>query len=469
VASAVAALFPAAPVGRRRLLFGALAVAAGTAVSLARTAGTGPFQSIWEEDARDLLTDAYLKPAVYNVFHPYVGYFQVVPRLMGQLATLLPVKLAAATLSVQAALVTALLALAVYVASGAHLRHPLARLLVSAPVLFSPVAENRLAEVYNRPATVQFFVAYAMFWLALWVPATATGRVALVVAVALAAVSTFLVVAYLPLAALRLYVRRDRLSLVLFGALLGGGVLQVLGLALHLTSRPFGAPRYEPLWALWAYVVWAVPHSVLGFRTGYPLTDVVHARTVPLVLLAWLAVVAVALAAWRFARPAWPLALAAAAQSVGLCSMMVMANGAVTQRYLVPVQLLLLAALVALLSPGSPPGPRPGLAPLAVFAVAVLAVGAVNFRWADTYRAHSPRWTHQVDRATDQCRVGGRREVQVRSGPRPWYSLVTLPCHDLTRTFWCQAPYCVQVGVPPRSNKPRAAGTPAASTATSAR
>jgi hypothetical protein len=332
--------------------------------------------------------------------------------------------------------------------------------LVSAPLLFAPVAENVLSEIYNRPATVQFFVVYAMFWLLLWVPARTFGRVVLLSVVALSAVSTFLVAAFLPLAALRLYVRRDRVSLVVLGSLLGGAVLQVLGLALHLTGRPFATPRYEPLWAAKAFVVWAVPHSVLGFRAAHPVTDSVHGSTLVLLLASWLVVAAVVgVAARSLTRPAWLLSAVAAAHSFGLCVMMIMANGGVTQRYLLPVELLLLAALVALLLPGDRLPTRLALAPLAMLAVGVLVVGAVNYRWTNTYRSHAPLWTHQVDRAGMLCKVPGRREVQVRSAPEPWFSLVTVPCHNVNRQLWCEPPYCVQVGalgtLPVRPEKPR--------------
>src|SRR5262245_833091 len=99
-------LFPPAeprPRNWRRFLFGVLAVLAGTGVSLARTTGTGPFQSIWEEDARDLLTDALTRPGAWNLVKPFVGYFQVGPRMMAEVAAFFPISWAAAVLSIEAA------------------------------------------------------------------------------------------------------------------------------------------------------------------------------------------------------------------------------------------------------------------------------------------------------------------------------------------------------------------------------
>ncbi len=297
-------LFPAAPcrpVRPRDVVLAVLAVAAGTGVSLARTTGTGPFQSIWEEDARDLLTGALTNPGAFNIVKPFVGYFQVGPRLLAEFAAFFPVSWAAAVLSTEAAVVTALLTLVVYVSSGTHLRHPLARGLVAAPMLFSPVAENVFAEVYNRPAALQFFVVYAVFWLMLWVPAGRPGRGVLVGVVGLSAFSTFLVVLFLPLAAVRVYARRDRTSVALLGMLTAGAALQMSGLVLGLTNRSFTTPRYEPAWALGSFVTWALPQSLLGYRWAHHTGDVAHTGNWLLVVLPWLPTAGAV-------GPSWPTA-----------------------------------------------------------------------------------------------------------------------------------------------------------------
>jgi hypothetical protein len=456
--AALVALFPetpTTPIGRKKVTLAVLAVVAGAAISLGRTTGTGPFQSIWEEDARDLLTDALMRPGAFNLVKPYVGYFQVLPRMMAEVAAFVPISWAAAVLSIQAAVAAALLALAVYVASGAHLHHPLARLLVSAPMLFAPVAENFRSEIYNRPATVQFFLVYAMFWLILWVPRRRAARLLLGGIVALSAVSTFLVVVYVPLAVARLAARRDRLSAVILGALLAGAALQMYGLASGMTNRDFATPRYDPLWALSSFVVWAVPQSMLGWRfTGLPVTDALRAGNLPVILIAWaLIAAAVVVAARRLTAPAWLLAAVAAGHAVALSCMTIMSAGEVHQRYLFPVELLLFAAVTAVLLPAG--GGRRALAPLAVLAVFVLVIGVINYRHTDTYRHDAPRWTEQVDRAAAQCNVPGMREVVIRSGPVPWYSLVTVPCHILKRNNWCQPGYCVEVGAAGAAVDPR--------------
>jgi len=484
VTTYLAELFPQServPIGPRKVVVAVLAVAVGTVVSLARTTGTGPFQSIWEEDARDLLTQALMRPGAFNLVKPFVGYFQLLPRLMGEVAAFVPISWAAAALSLQAAVSTALLALCVYVASGAHLRHPLPRLLVSAPLLFAPTAENFLSEIYNRPVCLQFFLVYAVFWLLLWVPARRSGRLVMAGIVGLTAVSTFLVVICIPIALLRLYVRRDRWSLAMAAFLVGGALIQVMGLYLGLTNRAFVEPRYEPLWSLVAFFLWAVPHSILGWRfTGLSVGDTVTASSVVPQVVTYLVIAAVVVVGIRWIRrPRWVLAVVAALHSVAFCSMTIMSNGGITQRYLLTVEMFLFTALVAMLTPGpsqpaavdadavpapggatdtAPVGsavatPRartrmPALAPLAVLAVFVVVVSAFSYRWDNTFRHRSPHWGTQVDRAAAACKQPGMREVVIRSGPEPYYSLVTVPCHVLKRDNWCQEPYCRLIGAP---------------------
>ncbi|WP_203914202.1 hypothetical protein [Rhizocola hellebori] len=424
-------------------MLAALCVLIGTAISLARTTGAGPFQSIWEEDARDLLTDALARPGTKNLIRPYVGYFQVGPRILAQITAQFPISWAAAVMSIQAALVCALLALMVYVASGAQLANPLARLMVAAPMLFAPTAENVLSEIYNRPATIQFFMVYAVFWLMLWVPNSRSGRITLLVVVALSAVSTFLVVVFIPLALLRLYARRDRVSAMLLGFLLAGAALQVAGLALGLTNRAFALPRYDPIWALSSFVTWALPQSVLGYRAERHAEGLAQ---VLLIIVPWLIVAAAIAVAWRrLTRPAWLLAAVAGGHAVALACMTIMANGGLTQRYLLPVEMLVFSAIVALLLPSARLPLTRAYAPLAAFTALVLVVSAFNYRWTDTYRADSPYWTDQVKLGVQSCRDSERREVTLRSGPKPWYSLVVVPCHLLNTGRWCDSPYCVQI------------------------
>ncbi len=514
VAERVARFAPLFPdPGRRRpvTVTGAglvlVAIAVGTVISLLRTGGTGPLQSIWQEDAKNVLQDAYNMPFGVALFQPINGYLTVVPRLLGEITTWFPVRYAAAVMSVSAAVITAALTVQVYVASGAHLRSRLARVAVSAPMLFTAVSENYLSEIYNRPVCLHFFAAYAVFWLLLWTPSSRLGRVGAMTTVWLAAASSIIFVAFIPLAAVRLYYRRTRYSLFLLIPLIA---CAVVNFSLGLGSRP-GALGVGPLWAFGAFFGWAVPQALLGWRwtqTAQPgYGSAFESVPVGLTLLAWAivaAVIAVAVAGSRrgWLRPQWMLAALAGVYALLLFGFLVTAAGSAEQRYLCPVELLIFAALVSLLVPARrqsspvPTGePAPGtgndvplartpdddvvvashaetpaartgigvmLVPLVVFAVFLLGIGAVNFRFGDTFRSHAPQWTVQVKAAHALCRRGTIvGHVNLRGGPKPYASVVSVPCSYILggESTSCWGPECEWVD-PPVATRPTPTLTP---------
>ncbi len=469
------ALFPnaaAVRLSRRMVALAVLAVLAGAAVSLARVAGTGALQSIWEEDARDILDGALTSPGLATLARPAVGYVVVGPRLLGFLATGFPVSWAAGVLSVSAAVITSLLALQVYCASRAHfpsrVSGRMARVVVSAPMLLAPVAENRFAEVYDRPVCLHFFAMYALFWILLWTPARRGARAGALVTVGLTALSTILAVGYLPLAVLRLAVRRDRLSAALLGLLGVGAAVNAIALKTGLASRVgVSVPRLDLIWALKNLVGWAVPTSVLGFRAtsglsrGLGTFHVTVARDLKVIGLAWLLVavvvgLAVAGARLGLLRPAWTLAALAGGYAVWLFGLTAMANGAIAYRYLVPIELLGFAAAVALLRPRAGVELGRALPALAAFAAFILAISAANYRWPDTHRAAAPRWSDQVKAVTARCAADPRLGyVIARGGPQPYWSIVRIPCHDVIDPAACQPPQCSWLDPPVSAGIPR--------------
>jgi hypothetical protein len=249
-------------------------VVVGAAVSLGRVgAGPGVLQTIWAEDGTYFLSDALNRPVLETIFRPLHGYYLVVPRLAAIPAGLVPLEWGPAVLSIEAAILAALLALFVYVASGSHLETVLGRLVAAAPIVMVPIGENVQTATANNVATIQFTALYATMWALLWTPATRLARLSAVVVVVATAVSTFLAVLLLPLALLRLYARRDRLSLLMVGALTAGAVMNVAALALGLTARPgFIVPRYEPVWALESIYRYPLPYACLVI--GWPMTTV---------------------------------------------------------------------------------------------------------------------------------------------------------------------------------------------------
>ncbi|MEV4759859.1 hypothetical protein AB0J86_32845 [Micromonospora sp. NPDC049559] len=429
--------------GRRRAVPLALAaVLAATAVSLGRVGGPGPFNTVWAEDATDFLTGALNRPATSTILLPVNGYFLVVPRLLSEAAALVPVAWAPAALTTSAALCAAALGLLVYHAAAATLPHPLARAVVAGGVVAAPVGENNFTNVLNSVAPLQFPMLFALFWCALWAPRRRLVRAVQVGVVGLCAVSTFLAVVFIPLALLRLGLRRDRLSAALLAAFLAGAALQAYGLLAGVSTRgDISHPRIDPLWALRSFVTWAVPFGLFGPEgvpgagtTGNGLTHTGSgsgAGYLAAVAGAWLLVGAAVLVAARGrTRPAWSLAGVAGAHALGILALEVMVQGELVLRYVFPCSLLLVTALVALLLP-RPDRPRARAAlPLLAFTLVLLVAAAANYR-LPTLRTRSAPWDVKVAEARAYCAAHpGAGSARVRMlAPYPWS--VRIPCRRL--------------------------------------
>jgi hypothetical protein len=404
-ASALFAEAPLRPLGSRRLgwpaaAMGALAVLVGAAVSLLRQPGAGALDTVWAEDGGIFLTDA-VGSGPSALTKSYAGYYHLVPRLLASLATLAPPGAVSAVLAVQAALGTALVAVLVYVASGAHLTSQPARVAASAIVVVAPLAQD---DALNSIANLHWYGLYAMFWMLLWSPRGRAGRVVSAVAVALVAASDILVLAFVPLALVRAVRRRpdgqrDRHGLVL-AVLLGIGLaLQFAGLLFGSSSRNLSPNPVKPLIG---YLIRVAPSPIIGQR--WLGTGEVHTRWLVLAGVAWLVLAAVAVVAWLRpawsgpVRPGWALAITALLHSVALYILPVLLSGVATTRYALAPAMLLVTALVALLQP------EPGRRPVALYALLTLlaVICAVNLR-LDNTRADGPRWGVELDRARASC------------------------------------------------------------------
>jgi hypothetical protein len=375
-----------------------LAVAVGTLISLGRVpSGPGVLNTIWAEDGADFLTDALNRNPYAVIVRPLNGYFVVVPRLLAIPASLVPIEWGPAVLTIEAAVVTALMAVGVYVASRTYLRHPLARLIAAVPVLAVPVGENIAAGASNNVATLQFPAVYLALWMVLWVPARRGARILSAVVVLAVCLSTFLAVVLLPLALLRLYARRDATSGVMAGSLMLGLVANIVALSTHLTARPVIVPsRYDLPWALSRMVGWALPHALFGYGITGNGGQEVGARW--LVWASWgIVALAVLAAALGLSRPQWKAAAVFGATAAILLIATIMQFGTVELRYAVAPELMLFAALAALLLP------RPNSRlPLVILSVGVALVLAFSYRTAGPRTTEAP-WRLSVAKARMAC------------------------------------------------------------------
>jgi hypothetical protein len=187
VGQLVAPLFPEAPVpvpeapvpekprARRWLIVAAYLVClvGGAALSLARYVGSPPWKTIYAEDLPVYLAEALAHPW-QSLFSPYAGYLQLVPRIIGQIVSLLPLPDAAAGFAISGALITSGCALFIFHVSTGHVRHPLMRALLALSVILLPVA---LLQIANSGVNSPWYLLMALFWAMLWRPRSAGGMV----------------------------------------------------------------------------------------------------------------------------------------------------------------------------------------------------------------------------------------------------------------------------------------------------
>jgi hypothetical protein len=429
---AAPAVVPSRAPLRTRTAWAAAAVLIGTGVGLLRQPGAGALNTVWAEDGRDFLATATSHSLVEAVGTSYAGYFHLVPRLLAGAAALAPPRAAAAVLAVGAAAAVALVSILVWVASAEHLESTLARAVAAGIVVLLPVGQS---DVLNSVANLHWYGLYALFWVLLWSPASRAGRVAAAATVLLVAGSDILVLGLVPLAAWRV-IRRpagDRFSWVLAGLLGLGLAGQVAGLATGASSRALDP---DPVRAVTGYLVRAVPAPLVGERW---LGGSVDTGWLLLAGLAWLVVaLVVLLARLRVTRPAWPLALTAAAHSAVLYMLPVVLSGVATPRYAVAPAMLVVTALVALLQPRDAlRQPRVARLPLLAFCAVLAVTCAVNLR-LDNERAHGPLWSTELDHARRQCltataqpAAAPQAQVTLSPGGPEW--ITSFPCGYLTR------------------------------------
>ncbi len=172
-----------------------------------RQAGTAVLDTVWAEDGRVFLQEALALGPGEALARSYAGYLHLGPRLAAELATLFPIEAASELLVLAADAMTALSALAVFMASRAHLRSPWTRTLLALAVPLSPSAG---VEVLNSIANAQWPLLFASFWLLLWRPPTIAGTIGSSLLLVVSALSAGLGILLLPLAVLRLLATRGR-------------------------------------------------------------------------------------------------------------------------------------------------------------------------------------------------------------------------------------------------------------------
>jgi hypothetical protein len=242
-------------------------VAVGAAAMLARLGGRPAWESVYAEDPGIYLPAALAHP--WHLLQSYAGYLQLVPRVIGQIAALVPVRHASVAFAVGGALVASAVGVFVYSASEGIVSSRWLRVLLGMSVVLLPVAQLEIAD--NGVNTI-WYLLVALFWAALWRPRTRAGASVAGVMAFAAAASTSLGLVFAPLFAARAIVvpRRLREHVATVGWALGC-VVQLLVIATSHTSR---LSPHNPVNAV-LYYTREVLLPTIGWHLSWHLRDLI--------------------------------------------------------------------------------------------------------------------------------------------------------------------------------------------------
>jgi hypothetical protein len=434
-----------------------LAVLVAAAAMLPRVAHVPAWGLVYAEDNGVFLVQALAHP--WDLLAPFGGYLELVPRILGQIVSLLPVWDAARVYAVSGALIAAICALFTYHASEGYIRSPWLRAMLGAALILLPLAPIEMAD--NGVNTLWYLLPTA-FWAVMWRPRTRAGMLAAALMAFAATSSQIVTIIYLPLLVIRVIaLPRWREQAVTIGFLLGL-LAQVPAIVATYTRHAARLNGYgQPLASVKFYFHAFVLRSV-GWHLSWWLQG-------PLGLNAATAVVG----AFLLAVLAWVLitgdrqvrVFAVLATVTGFVQVIVVASvpgppggGWVSHqvatptfqpgsRYdAVPVMLLDAMVIVAVdafirrrgaVAPAPAPHRRAwrGPRPWALIAVAALTC-ALTFGWVTDYRYYSPSrvsqgyWTHTWHHWLRACARSKTGEISLPTWDAP---NLTVPCSRIRR------------------------------------
>jgi hypothetical protein len=432
-------LFPAPPPSTRQvprwetaaLLTAILTL--GVVVALLRLGWSASLNTVWAEDGPVYLQEALTKGFWDAIFTPYAGYLVLVPRLIAEAATLVPLEQAAAAISIISALFAVLSGLAVWHGCGGHVRNPYLR---GGLALATVLAASAGQETLLSAAYVPWYMLVGSFWLLFWRPQTVWGASLGGLFMLATGMSTPGVWFFMPVALLRAATARDSRDAILVGSFMLGAAIQVPVI--------LGQEQGESLWTshIWtAYLQRVVDGGLLGQRLGGNLWE-----ELGWAFLAPLVAAAVAGFAWGIWRstpgPRWFAVIAILSslvifvlsvyqRSVGLNVFWSEgSSGGTSSRYVLVPALLLISAAVVLVDGALRRRTRTGFAWPVVAALAVIGLAIVtSYDMRGGGFREAPYWDDALQQAAAKCQATGDELAGIPTSPAPFG--VQVPCEEI--------------------------------------
>jgi hypothetical protein len=394
------------------------------ALQLCRIGPGIALNSLWAEDGPIFLQGAIQHGAWTDLWSTYAGYLVFVQRLAGLFGGALPLRDAAAGMSILAAFVVALSGLVVWVASAAHIRNPWLRGALTALAVLAPTAS---LESVASGTYAAWFMLLPVFWLLIWRPRSVGGAALGGLFILLTALSSPEVWFFAPLAALRGLAIRDRRDGILFGSWVLGSAIQVPAYLLQ------DEKQVTPVWSheIWTALLQRVlDGAALGERLGgkawallgWPLLLALLVLGVAGLYLGlrragpaarWLALLAVPTSILMFVVSTYQRAVGAQmAWPAG-------AHFGAAGRYTIVPALLLVSVALVLVDDAARRRIELGRWLVGVTAVVLIAGMAISFDVRDSASRGTPSWTDSLDAARAECEAETLTGATVAISPPP--------------------------------------------------
>jgi hypothetical protein len=403
-------------------------------LQLVRLGWTGSLNALWAEDGPVFLQGALTQGFFHTLGAEYSGYLVLVPRLIAELAAVVPLDDAAAAVSILSALVVGLSGLVVWYAAAAYIRNPYLRGTLVLMTVLTPVGG---LETIDSAAYVSWYMLFAVFWVLLWRPRTLAGAIGGGVFTAAAILSNPSAWFFLPLALLRAVAVRDRRDTTIVGAYFGASLVQLVAVARSSYEA------VEPVWTGKIFEVLVqrvVDGAAFGLRLGGHAWELLGWPFLILLTVAMVAAFALGLRdgdgrARTFAAVALPTAAVMFVISIyqrAVALPMLWASGSYggqAGRYaIVPVMLVVSTAIVLVERQRRGRSSAHAWLPLALMGLLLVSVGA-SFAAGNTAARGTPAWDDALDDAAATCAREGVDEVGVPTSPLGFE--MTVPCSEV--------------------------------------
>ena len=432
-------LFPAPPESAGKLkgweaaLVIVSLVAIGAVLQLFRLGPSEALNSLLAEDGSVFFGGALTHGFFDAVTTPYAEYLVVLPRLIGELGTLVPLSDVPVAMNLTTVIVIALGGVAVWFAGAGHIHNPYLRALLAALMVLSPVCT---IEAVATPTNIAWYLTFAVFWLLFWRPRTTWGAFLGGLLILVTGLSTPGTLFFAPIALLRLVTVRGRRDAVVVGSYWLGAAIQLTAMAVN-TEEVFG-----DVWTgniLTTFLQRVVDGSALGLELagetwlewGWPfLIAIVVAVAIFLgVMLARsasnrvFAAIAIATSVVMFLASGYTRALG---------DVMVWHTGVYNNfggRYAIVPTLLLISAALALIDAHCRSSKK-RLPVLAIAAATILLASIVtSFDVRGEIGRGGTPWDKSLRASTAECEAKHPTEVPVETSPVGW--AVNVSCEDL--------------------------------------